>query len=461
MQPLFDILHAVNSFVWGPPMMALLIGTGIWLTLGTRFVQVGNFLHAWRLMLAGAFRRKGAGNESGDITPFQALMTAISATVGNGNIAGVATAIALGGPGAPFWMWVTGLVGMATKYSEALLGVRFRQREPDGTMSGGPMYVLKNGLGIPWLGWVFALCGAVAALGIGNLVQANSVALVFHSEMGIPVWISGLFLAILTWLVIIGGIQRIASTAELLVPIMCLVYLAGGLAVILAHLPQIPEAFSLIIHSAFSGQAAVGGFAGAGVAEAVRYGVARGIFSNEAGIGTAAIAHAAARTDSPARQGNIAMLGVFIDTLVINTITTLAIVLTGAWSTGLTSTPLTAHAFSQVLGQAGGWIVAFGSITFGYSTLLSWSYYGLKCVHYIFGTGVSLAYRWIWCVTIVVGALFSADVAGVKFIWDLADTVNGAMAVPNLIALLMMSPLLFRHTRIYAGIRGYPVDRRG
>ena len=375
METIFHWISVVNAFVWGPPMMILLIGTGLWITLGTRFVQVRQFIHAWRLTLTGVFRKQGDGQEEGDITPFQALMTAISATVGNGNIAGVATAIALGGPGAPVWMWLTGIVGMATKYAEALAGVKYREHSPDGTMSGGPMYALKNGLGLHWLGWVFALCGAIAAIGIGNLVQANSVALVFRTEFGVPIWITGVGLAVLTWLVIIGGIKRIATVAEVLVPVMCIVYFLGGLAIIIIKSAEIPEAFALIFQSAFNGHAAVGGFAGAGVAQAIRYGVARGIFSNEAGIGSAGIAHGAARTHSPARQGNIAMLGVFIDTLIINTMTTLAIILTGSWSVGLTSTALTAHAFTQVLGGLGGWIVALGSIAFGYSTLLTWSYY--------------------------------------------------------------------------------------
>ena len=455
MKAIFDLIGVVNSFVWGPPMMVFLIGTGIWLTLGTHFVQVRQFCHAWRLTLRGAFRKGGAEREEGDITPFQALMTAISATIGNGNIAGVATAIALGGPGAPVWMWLTGLVGMATKYAEALLGVKYREQASDGTMSGGPMYALKNALGVHWLGyglgWIFALCGAIAALGIGNMVQANSVALVFRTQLGIPALLTGIVLAILTWLVIVGGIKRIAIVAEVLVPIMCVVYIIGGLVIIIAKIADIPEAFSLIFRSAFSGHAAVGGFAGAGVAQAIRYGVARGIFSNEAGIGSAGIAHGAAQTRSPARQGNIAMLGVFIDTLVINTITTLAIVLTGAWTTNLTSTALTAHAFTRVLGTLGGWIVAFGSVTFGYSTLLTWSYYGLKCTNYLFGVRVSLHYRWFWCLVIIVGAFFSGDVTGIKFIWDLADTLNGAMAIPNLIGLIWMSRILFRETSAYIG----------
>jgi alanine or glycine:cation symporter, AGCS family len=327
--------------------------------------------------------------------------------------------------------------------------VKYREQAEDGTMSGGPMYALKNGVRQPWLGWLFAACGAVAAFGIGNMVQANSVALVFKSSLGVPVWLTGIVLAGLTWLVIIGGIRRIATVAEVLVPVMCVAYFLGGITVVLIKSAQIPEALRLIFSSAFSGHAAIGGFAGAGVAEAIRYGVARGVFSNEAGIGSAGIAHGAARTNSPARQGNIAMLGVFIDTLVINTITTLAIVLTGSWTTGLTSTALTAHAFSEVLGTFGGWIVAFGSVTFGYSTLLTWSYYGLKCTDYLFGERVNLAYRWIWCFVIIIGALFSDHVTGVRLIWNLADATNGAMAIPNLIALVWLAPVIFRETRAY------------
>ena len=450
METIFGFIGAVNAFIWGPPMMIFLIGTGIWLTLGTRFVQIRNFGYAWLLILKGPFKQKPSEKGEGDITPFQALMTAMSATVGNGNIAGVATAIALGGPGAPVWMWLTGIVGMATKYGEAFLGVKYRERSSDGSMSGGPMYALKNGLGLHWLGWVFALLGAIAAFGVGNLVQANSVALVFRTQLGIPVWITGLVLAFFTWLVIIGGIKRIARVAEFLVPIMCLVYIFAGLSILLMKFPEIPAAFSLIFRSAFTGEAAIGGFAGAGVAQAIRFGVARGIFSNEAGIGSAGIAHGAAQTQSPSRQGNIAMLGVFIDTLVVNTITTLAIILTGAWATGLTSTTLTAHAFSEVLGVVGGWVVAFGSVTFGYSTLLTWSYYGLKCTDFIFGVKASLPYRWIWCISIFIGALFSGDVSGVKFIWNLADAANGTMAIPNLIALLLLSRLIFRETRAFS-----------
>jgi len=443
------IVDTVNSFIWGPWMMVFLVGTGVWLTFGTGFIQIRRFGFAWKLLIKGAFRKDEEEEAPGDITSFQALMMALAATVGTGNIAGVAAAISLGGPGAPFWMWVTGLVGMATKYAEVVLGIRYRQSQPDGTIAGGPMYFLEHGLGLKWTAWLFALFGAIAAFGIGNMVQANSVALVFRTEFGIPQWISGIFLAGMTYLVIVGGVKRIGRVTEFLVPVMLIVYITGGLILIFSRLDQVPGAFRVIFDSAFSGQAAVGGFAGAGVSQAIRYGVARGIFSNEAGLGTASIAHSAARVKEPARQGSVAMLGVFIDTFVVNTITTLAIVLTGLWTTGLTSTALTTKSFTAVLGPMGGWIVAFGSITFGYSTLLTWSYYGSRCVHYICGARASVPYRWLWCSVIIAGALFSSDLLWVKFVWDLADTVNGAMAIPNLIGLLGLSFIVFQESRAF------------
>ncbi len=461
METLFAIPHAINSFLWGPwfgaipgPVMFLLVGAGLWFTLGTRFIQGRKFVHACRLTFRSAVRKDKDEYGPGEITPFQALMTALSATVGNGNIAGVATAIALGGPGAPLWMWLTGIVGMATKYAEAVLGVKYRQRLPDGTLAGGPMYFLEHGLKMKWLAMVFAVFGVVTALVSANMVQANSVALVFKTQLGVPLIVTGLGLAFLTYLVIIGGVKRIAHVAEFLVPIMCVIYLAGGVSIILIRIVDVPAAFKLIFDSAFSGHAAVGGFAGAGMAQVVRFGVARGIFSNEAGLGTASMAHGAAKTRDPARQGTIAMLGVFIDTLVVNTVTTLAIVLTGVWTTGLTSTALTAEGFGTVLGPLGGWIVAFGSVTFGYSTLLAWSYYGLMCTDYVFGIRASLPFRWVWCVMIVIGALFSANLAGIQFIWALADTANGAMAIPSLVGLLGLSLLVFRETRAYYPPKG-------
>lgn len=450
METMFEIVGAVNSFVWGPWMMILVIGTGLWLTVGTGFIQFRRFGHAVRMTLRSATHKdKEEESSPGEITAFQALMTAISATVGNGNIAGVATAIALGGVGAPVWMWVTGLVGMATKYAEAYLGVKYRQTLPNGSLAGGPMYFLEHGLKAKWLAWLFALFGAITALVIGNMVQMNSAALALKTQLGVPLFVSGIVIALLTYLVIIGGVKRIGRVAQFLVPIMCVVYLLGGIVLILLRFSDLPAAFALIFNSAFNGQAAAGGFAGAAVAQAIRYGVARGIFSNEAGLGTASIAHGAAKTREPARQGSIAMLGVFIDTFLVNTITTLAIVLTGVWTTGLTSTALTAKGFATVLGPTGGWIVAFGSVTFAYSTLLAWSYYGLQCTDYIFGNRASLPYRWAWCVLTFFGALFGSNVAGIRFIWDLADTMNGAMLIPNVLGLLGLSLLVFRGTKSY------------
>ncbi len=449
METMFEIVGAVNSFVWGPWMMILVVGTGLWFTVGTGFIQFRRFGHAVRLTIRSATHKDEEDSSPGEITAFQALMTALSATVGNGNIAGVATAIALGGVGAPVWMWLTGLVGMATKYAEAYLGVKYRQTLPNGSLAGGPMYFLEYGLKAKWLAWLFALFGAITALVIGNMVQMNSAALALKTQLGVPEVVSGIGIALLTYLVIIGGVKRIGHVAQFLVPIMCVVYLVGGIVLILLRFADLPAAFALIFDSAFNGQAAAGGFAGAAVAQAIRYGVARGIFSNEAGLGTASIAHGAAKTREPARQGTIAMLGVFIDTFLVNTITTLAIVLTGVWTTGLTSTALTAKGFAAVLGPFGGWIVAFGSVAFAYSTLLAWSYYGLQCTDYIFGNRASLPYRWAWCILTFFGALFGSNVAGIRFVWNLADTMNGAMLIPNVLGLLGLSLLVFRGTKSY------------
>ena len=449
METMFEIVGAVNSFVWGPWMMILVVGTGLWFTVGTGFIQFRRFGHAVRLTIRSATHKDEEDSSPGEITAFQALMTALSATVGNGNIAGVATAIALGGVGAPVWMWLTGLVGMATKYAEAYLGVKYRQTLPNGSLAGGPMYFLEYGLKAKWLAWLFALFGAITALVIGNMVQMNSAALALKTQLGVPEGVSGIGIALLTYLVIIGGVKRIGHVAQFLVPIMCVVYLVGGIVLILLRFADLPAAFAPIFDSAFNGQAAAGGFAGAAVAQAIRYGVARGIFSNEAGLGTASIAHGAAKTREPARQGTIAMLGVFIDTFLVNTITTLAIVLTGVWTTGLTSTALTAKGFAAVLGPFGGWIVAFGSVAFAYSTLLAWSYYGLQCTDYIFGNRASLPYRWAWCILTFFGALFGSYVAGIRFIWNLADTMNGAMLIPNVLGLLGLSLLVFRGTKSY------------
>ena len=450
MSELQSLLEALSGFVWGPVMLALLLGVGVYLTVGMRFMT-------WRRIGSG-FRNLWQGRRSdaeGDITPFQALMTALSATIGTGNIAGVATAIALGGPGAVFWMWVTALFGMATKYAEAVLAVHYRETDELGNHVGGPMYYIRRGMGErwAWLAAAFAFFGMVAAFGIGNTIQSNSVAQAVESNFGVAHWVTGVVLAVLAGAVILGGIRRIAEVAGALVPFMALAYFLGALVVILLNLPAVPAALATIVSDAFTGTAAAGGFAGASVWLAIRFGVARGVFSNEAGLGSAPIAHAAAKTDDPIRQGTIGMLGTFIDTLVICTLTALVIVLSGAWTTGETSAALSTMAFDQGLANFGRYVVSLGLVVFAFTTILGWSYYGERCAEYLFGVRVIRPYRWLWIVAIVLGALAAETNQSVKLLWLVADVLNGLMAVPNLIALAVLSPVVFRLTRERLGAR--------
>ncbi|WP_414897130.1 alanine/glycine:cation symporter family protein [Rhodovulum sp. YEN HP10] len=437
-----DFLTAVSSFVWGPPVLVLLLGTGLYLCIGLRFLPQRKLGHGIRMMLEG--RKKGEGHE-GEITPFQALTTALSATIGTGNIAGVATAIFLGGPGAVFWMWLTALVGMATKYAEAVLAVHYREVDAKGRYVGGPMYYIKNGLGprFAWLAWLFALFATIAAFGIGNTVQANSVADAVETTFGVPHLWTGIALAALTFVVIVGGVKRIGAVAEWLVPLMAVLYIIGALTILAINYQQVPGAIALIFDSAFNGAAATGGFAGAAVMAAIRFGVARGIFSNEAGLGSAPIAHAAALTDDPVRQGNVAMLGTFIDTILVCSMTALVIITTGVWSSGQTGAALSALAFNT--GMPGGdLIVSFGLIVFAFTTILGWSYYGERSAEYLFGPRVILPFRLLWVAGILIGA-----VANLGVIWIVADIMNALMAIPNLIALIALSGTVFAVSRAY------------
>jgi len=439
------IIETINSWVWGPPTLILLVGTGIYLTVRLRGIQ---FRLLFRALYLAFVVRKEPGGE-GDVSHFQALMTALAATVGTGNIAGVATAIALGGPGALFWMWMTGLVGMATKYAEAFLGVKYRRLQPDGTMSGGPMYYISQGLGLKWLGSLFALFAAVAALGIGNMVQSNSVADALRNSMGIPSWITGIVLLVGTALVLFGGIKSIARTASAIVPFMVVLYMLGGLAVLVRYADRIPDALLLIFHDAFTGTAAAGGFAGAGVMMAVRFGVARGVFSNESGLGSAAIVAAAAKTSKPHFQALVSMTQTFLDTIIVCSVTGLVILVTGAWThlslsgEGLTGVSLTSSAFS--LGLPGGWgefIVTVGVVLFAYSTLLGWSYYGEKSLIYLFGPRSVVPYRIVFCLCILLGAVIK-----LSLVWNIADITNGLMALPNLIGLIFLAHVVVRGTK--------------
>jgi AGCS family alanine or glycine:cation symporter len=386
-----EILNSVSSFIWGVPLVVLLFGTHLFLTFRLRFIQ--------RYILQGikiSFSTKKEG--AGDISQFGALVTALAATVGTGNIVGVATAVAAGGPGAVLWMWLTGVFGIATKYSEAILAVKYRVTKEDGTMAGGPMYALERGLKQKWLAVIFAIFTAVAAFGIGNMVQANSVTNLLHETLKIPHWISGIIITALTAIVILGGIKSIAKACEILVPFMCIFYVLGCVVLLVLKFDTIPETISLILSSAFSGQAAVGGFLGAGAKEAMRFGIARGLFSNESGLGSAPIVAAAAQTKK---------------------------------------------AFSGIP-TIGPIILVVGLVTFVYSTILGWEYYGEKAIEYLFGSTAIKAYRVVWVIGVLVGSLVS-----IQFVWTFADIANGLMALPNLVALILLHKVIVEETKIH------------
>src|ERR687896_2502096 len=433
----------LNSIVWGPPMLVLLVGTGVLLTILTRAVQFRRLGFALREVL-GKLRGPGAGE--GTVTPFQAVSTALASTVGVGNIAGVATAIFLGGPGALFWLWVSGIFGMATKYSEIVVALHYREKDASGTMRGGAMYSLRK-QGLPWLGAIFAGITALAAFGIGNMVQANSVAESLRASVGAESWIVGIVLVIISGAVILGGIKRIAAFAEVLVPFMAIVYIVGGLVILLTHLSALPGALRMVFEGAFSGTAATGGFARSTVMAAMRYGVARGLFSNEAGLGSAPMVHSAAHTDHPVRQGLYGIFEVFVDTILICTTTGLVILVTGTWDSGATGAELSVRAFEAGLpGTWGDIIVTAGLVLFAFSTIIGWSYYGETGIVYLLGTRAAVPYRVLWLVFIYLGA-----VGSLQLVWGIADTLNGLMAAPNLISLLIAIPILLRpHPEVFA-----------
>jgi AGCS family alanine or glycine:cation symporter len=439
----------LGNLVWGVPLLVLLVGTGIFLTIRLRGLQ---FRGLWHSLWLALIKRKEDSAEAGDITHFQALMTALAATVGTGNIAGVATAIASGGPGALFWMWVTGLFGMATKYAEAVLAVKYRVQDPDGTMSGGPMYYLSRGLGWNWLGVLFAIFASIAAFGIGNMVQSNSVADAMQSSFGVPHWMTGAILAVATAAVILGGIKSIARVTSLFVPFMIVFYMLAAIVVVLINYKGIPDIAIFVFQDAFSASAAFGGFLGATVKETIRFGVARGVFSNESGLGSSPIAAAAAQTKNPVTQALVSMTQTFIDTIVVCSLTGFVIIASGAWhmadpatGTGYTGAQLTTRAFSLGLpGNSGGVIVALGLILFAYSTILGWSYYGEKSLEYLLGPQSVKPYRLIFCVFVFIGA-----VTELQLVWSIADVFNGLMALPNLVGLLLLSGVVVAETNKY------------
>lgn len=436
-----EINGIINNFVWGPYMLILVVGTGILFTFRTSFFQIGKFGYTMKNTVVKMFDKTEVGE--GEITPFQAVSTALAATVGTGNIAGVATAISLGGPGALFWMWFAAFFGMMTKFAEVVLAIQYREKNPEGAWVGGPMYYIKNGLNMKWLATIFAVLTAVAGFGIGNMTQSNSIASALSDTFSVPPMVTGAVLAIATGLIIFGGLKRIASVTEMLVPFMAAFYIIGGLVVVLANASQIPSAFAEIFSSAFSGRAAVGGFAGSTVMAAMRYGVARGVFTNEAGLGSAPIAHATAKVDHPVQQGLWGVFEVFIDTIVIASITGLAILTTGVWETGVTGASLTIAAFNSVI-PFGGAIVAIGILLFAFSTILGWSFYGEKAMEYLFGLGAVKFYRMLWVPLVFVGCISSLDL-----VWGIADTLNGLMMIPNLVGLLALSGVVIKLTKEY------------
>ncbi len=439
MEQIMALNGFINGIVWGPPILILIVGTGLFLSIKTGFFSITKLGYILKNTLAKMFDKSTQGE--GEVTAFQAVATALAATVGTGNIAGVATAIALGGPGAIFWMWLAAIFGMTTKFAEVVLAVNFREKTEDGRFVGGPMYYITKGLNMKWLAVLFAIFGALAAFGIGNMVQSNSVAAALETSFGVNPWMTGVVLAVITALVIVGGIKRIGAFTEKLVPAMAAIYIIGGLAIVLMNAAKIPAAIGLIFSSAFTGHAAIGGFAGATLMQAIRFGVARGVFTNEAGLGSSPIAHAAATTDHPVRQGLWAVFEVFADTLVICTITALAIVTSGVWEGGLSGAALTTAAFDASI-PGGGYIVSIGIILFAFSTIVGWEYYGERCAEYLFGPKANMIYRILWVPFVVIGAI-----GGLEFVWDLADTLNGLMAIPNLIGVILLSGTVFKLTK--------------
>lgn len=424
-----DVIHAASNAVWGPWTFALLLATGLYLTLRLRFVQVLRFGEALRTLIPAQ-----SADARGALSPFQAFMTALAASIGTGNIAGVATAVVTGGPGAVFWIWCYGFFATAIKFTEAVLGIRFRIVSGD-RVSAGPMHYLRDGLRSPALGWLYAFVAGVAALTTTPFTQPNSIAVVFESQFAIPTWVSGAIIAVLAWLVIIGGVQSIGRAAEKLAPLKVFLYLAGGLIVIATHARELPETLVLIVREAFSMRGAVGGTAGVGMMVAMRYGLARGIYANEAGYGTAAVVYGTARSERPVQQGLNAVMEVFIVSFVTSSISALTILVSGAWRSGLTSTAVVAHAFDSAI-PMGGWIVAFCAFLFGYTTLIGWAYYGEQFLEYVLGVKVTKPYRWIYCGLIVFGAM-----GKVETIWDWGDLMNGLQIFPNLVGVLGLSGL--------------------
>jgi AGCS family alanine or glycine:cation symporter len=439
---LLSVLTQIRDYIWGLPLIILLVGTGIFLTILLRGLQIRGLFYSLYLAF---IKRKEDDQEKGDISHFQALMTALAATVGTGNIAGVALAISTGGPGALFWMWITGLFGMATKYGEAVLAIKYRETDEFGTMSGGPMYYISKGLGWKWLGTLFAVFASAAAFGIGNIVQSNSVADSAYASLGIPYWVTGILLAAFTAMVVLGGIKSIAKVTQVLVPLMIVIYIIGASFILILNITAIPKIFVLIFKSAFTPQAAAGGFLGATLMHTVRMGVSKGVFSNESGLGSAPIAAAAAKTPNPVKQALVSMTQTFIDTLVVCTLTGLVVISSGLWTSGLTGAELTTVAFDNTLpGGMGEFVVTFGLIFFAYSTILGWCYYGEKSIEYLFSEKAIKPYRIFFVFFVAIGAILKLEI-----VWRVSDIMNGMMAFPNLVGLIGLSGIIASETNKY------------
>lgn len=432
---IFSVIKNVADFLWGPQMLLFILGSGIYFTIRLKGIQFTKFINAIKLIFSST---KSQGN--GNISPFQALMSALSGIVGNGNIAGVATAIVIGGPGAIFWMWISALILMATMYAESLLGFKFREKEKDGTYIGGPMVYILKGKNWKWLAYAFATAMALKTLFATTSIQSNSMSIILKDQFDIPQIISCLVIAFLTWIVIVGGLKKIAKTAQFLVPVMTLFYLIAGLLILIINYDQIIVVLDLIVSSAFTEQRASGGFTGATVLMALRYGAARGAYSNEAGTGSVSIMHATAKTDNPVRQSLISMMGVFIDTIIVCSITAFIILISGQWTSDLNSTALASGSFNQLLAY-GNWIVLGSSLLFGYSTLITWCFYGEQSAAFMLGPKIKKYYRWIFTFAILIGAMSNAE-----NIWSMGDLLNGLTVIINLIGIVALSPIVIKTT---------------
>ncbi|MCK3950196.1 sodium:alanine symporter family protein [Streptococcus suis] len=439
---MLELFKAINNLVWGPPLLLLLVGTGVYLTLRLGVFQIGKLPTAFRLI----FSSDQSGQ--GDVSSFAALCTALAATVGTGNIVGVATAITTGGPGALFWMWVAAFFGMATKYAEGFLAIKYRTKDANGQAAGGPMHYITLGMGQKWkpLAVFFAISGVlVALLGIGTFSQVNSITASLETSFGLEPPLVSVITAISIAFVVFGGIEKISDVSTKIVPFMAILYILASITVLAVHWDQLLPTLALVFKSAFTSAAAVGGFAGATVQQAIQRGIARGVFSNESGLGSAPIAAAAAKSDNPVEQGLISMTGTFIDTLIICTLTGFTILVTDQWSVeGLAGAPLTQAAFSTVFGQPGVLALTISLVLFAYTTILGWSYYGERCIEFLFGTKAILPYRLVFVAMVALGGFLKLDL-----IWTIADIVNGLMALPNLIVLLALSPVIIKETRQY------------